>query len=278
VDALSYRDHVIDRLGRVYDLGTSVRRDAALALATVAECDEPDVGAALMRSLNDPSVQVRRAAAEALATRRDRRAVPALTEAALSWNGRYEPARAAALEALAALAGADTAQTVVTTVVERGDSMARLADVLDVTIEGDGNDSAEAVTAAILALARDEAAAERAAEILVWLGADSVEPLIDWLDGGGRSVPAIRALGKLRDLRATDELVRLLSEHDLEVRRAAAEALGDICDPRARGPLCEASRDLDYRVRQAALSALQKLGPPPLSAEVVTSADADHGY
>jgi HEAT repeat protein len=279
VAALSYSDHLIDRLGRVYDLGTSVRRDAALALATVAERDDVDVGTALMRSLGDPSAQVRSAAANALAARRDRRAVPALTEAALTWNGRYESARAGALEALSTLAGPDTARTVVTTLVERGSGMGRAADILGATINGSEAVSAQAVMAALLAVSqRHGPAAERAAEILVWLGSESVEPLIGVLDGGTRSLPAIRALGRLRDLRATDSLVRLLSEDNPDVRQAAAEALGDVSDPRARGPLLEASGDLNYRVRETALNALQRIGALPLSVEVGAGRDRDSGF
>lgn len=280
VAALSYRDPLTDRLGRVYDLGASVRRDAALALATAAERDQPDIGAALIGSLSDPSGQVRCAAAKALAARGDRRALPVLTQAALTWDSpRYEAARAAALDALAALMGPDTAHIVVTTLIERGDGMARAISILEATIDSSGPESAQAVSAAMLAFwHQGGAAAERAAEVLVWLGSVSVEPLIDVLGHGNRSVPAIRALGRLRDLRATDVLVRLLFEDEPEVRRAAAEALGDISNPRARGPLSEASRDLDYRTRQAALNALQKLGPMPLGSEVASSPDADDGY
>lgn len=280
VAALSYRDHVTDRFGRLYDLGASVRRDAALALATAAERDELDVGAALMRSLSDPSVQVRRAAANALAARHDLRAVPALTEAALTWNGpRHESARAAALKALAALAGPDTARTVVTTLVERGDGVEPAVDVLGVAVGNGGAESAHAADAAMLALSQgNAAAADRAAEILVWLGSESVDLLIDEIEGGSRSLPAITALGKLRDLRATDTLVPLLSEDEPEVRRVAAKALGEISDPRTRGPLSDASGDLDYRVREAALTALQKLGPLPLNSEVATGPDADGGF
>jgi hypothetical protein len=279
VAALNYRDHLTDRLGRVYDLGASVRRDAALALATVPERDDVDVGAALIRSLHDPSAEVRRAAAEALGARQDHRAVPELAKAALTWNGRYEPARAAALEALGALAGLDTARVVVRTLVERGGDMTRATDILDAAIVSTGEDTAQAVTAAMLALSqRSGAAAERAGDILVWLGSESVEPLVGALEDGSRSLPMIRALGRLRDLRATDALARLLSEDDPAVRRAAAEALGAVSDLRARGPLLEASGDLDYRVREAALNALQKLSPLPLNSELATSPEGDHGF
>ena len=121
VRALTYRDYLTDRLGRAYDLGASVRRDAALALGSAPDIDDVDVGTALIESLRDPSAEVRRAAAKALGARHETRAARALAEAALSWREpRYEHARAAAVEALYHLSGPATARAFVATVIERG--------------------------------------------------------------------------------------------------------------------------------------------------------------
>ena len=119
VDALDYRDHVLDQYGRMYDLGAPVRRDAALALST-ANTNGLDVGPPLTRSLGDHTGQVRSAAASALGVRRDGRAAAALLEAALTWEGpRYVAARAAAVDALLQLSTPETICLVVHYVVQR---------------------------------------------------------------------------------------------------------------------------------------------------------------
>ena len=51
VRALVYYDRLSDSQGRLYDLGAGVRRDAALALASVADTGEVDIGAALIGAL-----------------------------------------------------------------------------------------------------------------------------------------------------------------------------------------------------------------------------------
>ena len=106
VRALTYRDFVTDRFGRMYDLGASTRRDAALALGSVPDTDDVDAGSALIESLRDSSAEVRRAASTALGARHETRAARALAEAGLSSRDpRYEHARAAAVEALFRLSG-----------------------------------------------------------------------------------------------------------------------------------------------------------------------------
>jgi HEAT repeat protein len=271
VRALSYHDYLTDRLGRVYDLGAGVRRDAALALAPMADTDAVDVATALTRSLQDPSVEVRRSVARALAIRGDRHTVPALADAALTWTDpRYEPARVAAIAALATMDEPETAETCVTIVVDRCEDMDRAMAVLAPLVSNGSIEAKHsALTAATVALwQRTGDPAERAAEVMVWLGPDSVEPLIDLLERRGPHLPAIRALGRLRDLRATDALTPLLSDSSPDVRLAAAVALGETTDLRARGPLLEAGGDPDHRVREAAIAALQRLGPATISPEV----------
>ncbi len=266
VVALSYRDHVTDSLDRVYDLGAGVRRDAALALASMPATGDLDVGAALIRSLSDSSCEVRRAVASSLGARRERRAGPALARAALTWEEpQYGPARAAAVTALLELAEPWTAQTFVLMAVHESEADAgRVRDILTRLVATGDEDRARAASdAAILALSTGKGdVCERAAEMLVWLGSGSIEPLLS-ISGqpGAARVPAIRALGELRDLRAAESLSWLLRDSDPDVRHAAAEALGGISDPRVAKPLIDATTDPDYHVREAALEAVQRLGP-----------------
>jgi hypothetical protein len=139
---------------------------------------------------------------------------------------------------------------------------------------GDARATQSASSAATAALRhRNGDAAERAAQVMVWLGSVSVEPLIEVLEEDGACVPAIRALGRLRDLRATEALVPLVSDDDPEVRRAAVVALARTSDPRTRSVLLDACGDPDHRVREAAIAAIQKLSLPMIvGPEVAESA------
>jgi HEAT repeat protein len=265
VAALGYRDHVVDQQGRVYDLGASVRRDAALALASVPDSDTVDFGPELIKSLGDSSSEVRRAAAVALGARHEARAAIALTEAALSWDDpRYAAARAAASEALLELIGPDVIEVVVNCVIEGPFDADRAENVVKDMAERGGEETAgRACAAAAAALSRGGGvAAERASELLVWLGSDSVEPLLGLLsDGGDGRTAAIAALGQIGDLGASQPLVRLLFDDDAAVRRAVAIALGLIADPTTVQSLVAATADPNRMVRNAALEALQRLGP-----------------
>ena len=264
VRALTYRDFVTDRFGRMYDLGASTRRDAALALGSVPDTDDVDVGSALIESLGDPSAEVRRAAAKALGARHETRAARALAEAGLSWRDpRYQHARAAAVEALFHLSGPEAARALVGTVIERGADPKRARDILcRVVASGRGDTAQSAASTAVLALLHgDGGAAERAAEVLVWLGPAGVEPLLGVVESGnGARLASIRALGRLRDLRSTETLVAFLSDDNPDVRQTAATSLGEIADPRVTRPLLAATSDSDYGVRKAALEAVQALG------------------
>jgi HEAT repeat protein len=108
----------------------------------------------------------------------------------------------------------------------------------------------------------DADGAFRAADVLVWLGAESVEPLIVVLaESRHVRLPAIVALGYLGDLRASGPLVEHLSDGDAAVRAAAATALGEIADPSVSRALLPLTVDSDPGVRAAALAVLQRLGP-----------------
>lgn len=272
VRALGYHDYMTDRLGRMYDLGAGVRRDAALALASVAGTDGVDVGAALIRSLSDSSGEVRRAAARSLGSRREIRAAPALAEAALARHEpRYAPAGTAAADALLDLSGPDSVRALVTVVVQRDADLTLAREILTKMVASGGSEAARCacVTAALALSEGDGEVSERAAEVLVWLGRDSVEALLGLLGStNGARLASIRALGRLGDLRSSDALVALLCDDDTDVRRTAAIALGDIADARVTQPLLAATADSDHGVRRAALEAVQKLGGPGASTDL----------
>jgi len=264
VAALGYHDYVTDRFARIYDLGTSIRRDAALALASTHDGDDVDVGAALIGALGDSSGAVRSAAAAALAGRRDERAVCALATAALTWREpRYETARAAATEALLELSGPEAADAFVRSVVQQEADPAVAAEILARMVRLGGDETFRGASAAAVdALSTaDGAVGDRAADVLVWLGPGSVEALLSALTSEHARLPAIVASGKLRDLRCSEALVGLLTDPDPRLRRAAATALGEIADPSVAPALFEATADTDPLVRESVLAAVRKLGP-----------------
>ena len=265
VSALDYRDQVLDRYGRMYDLGAHVRRDAALALAT-ADTNGFDVGPPLTRSLGDHAGEVRRAAASTLGVRREARAATALLEAALTWEEpRYMAARAAAVDALLQLSAPETVRLVVRYVVQRPFDRSRVEGIVRSMAARGGEETVrEACWTAAAALGRGEGAtAERAADVLTWLGPDSVEPLLTLLsEPVDTRLGAVTALGRIGDLRASQALVeRLRDDDNPRVRRAAAVALGEVADPCTAQSLLAATGDPDHAVRAATLEALQKLGP-----------------
>ncbi len=54
-------------------------------------------------------------------------------------------------------------------------------------------------------------------------------------------------LGKLKDWRAVEPLIKALKDEEKDVRKSAAEALGEIGDERAIKPLYEVSKDEDLK-------------------------------
>lgn len=71
---------------------------------------------------------------------------------------------------------------------------------------------------------------------------------------------AAMMLGKLRDPRAVDPLIRALNAPGHQTPLHAAQALGKIGDPRAIEPLLMLAANGRDKTRQAALEALDKLG------------------
>jgi HEAT repeat protein len=70
-------------------------------------------------------------------------------------------------------------------------------------------------------------------------------------------------LGKLRDPRAVDPLIRALEAPGHQTPVHAAQALGKIGDPRAIEPLLMLAANGRDRTREVALEALERLGHDP---------------
>ena len=71
---------------------------------------------------------------------------------------------------------------------------------------------------------------------------------------------AAKALGQLKDTRATFPLIEILSSDWDEARKAAAWALGEIQDLAAIEPLIQVLQDENREVRDIAQAALLKIG------------------
>ena len=94
------------------------------------------------------------------------------------------------------------------------------------------------------------------------LGKDAVPTLIRTLSDGDARVRAgvARALGKMKDPRATEAMLGALKDGDADVRREAARGLGEIKDPRSLDGLLAALTDPREGVRRNAARALGPLG------------------
>jgi HEAT repeat protein len=127
---------------------------------------------------------------------------------------------------------------------------------------------------------RDASVRIRAAEALVQVGFEAVEPLCEALFSIQSYVrwTAAEALGQIGDTRAVAPLCELLADRDSDVRRVAIEALERIGDPAAVEPLCHAVQDSDWKVRMRAVRALEQSGDlravKPLC-EALSSADEE---
>ena len=92
----------------------------------------------------------------------------------------------------------------------------------------------------------------------------AVEPIIKALDQGKAIVASAKALGRLKDPRAVNSLVKRLSCPDNAVLSAVADALGEISDPRAIDSLVRAFCLImpSGTHRRDIAKALEKLGEP----------------
>ncbi|MCC6444398.1 MAG: HEAT repeat domain-containing protein [Armatimonadetes bacterium] len=98
-----------------------------------------------------------------------------------------------------------------------------------------------------------------------------VDPLLKHIDekvpGLRRNI--VRSLGQIADPRATEAVIRVLNE-DEQVRLEAITALGEFRDARAVSPLVALLDSDDYEVRNSAITALHRIGRPAIPALIAT--------
>ena len=128
----------------------------------------------------------------------------------------------------------------------------------------------------------DERSSRTVAEALTAFGVLAVPELLRALGEGSNAtarVWAARILGRIRDTRATDDLVTRLYDRDDRLRMAAAEALGNLGDARALQPLVRATlRDPAPQVRAHAAGAVATIeGARAMDVLVAALADPDYG-
>ncbi len=126
-----------------------------------------------------------------------------------------------------------------------------------------------------------EGASRSIAEALVAFGDLSIDPLLRVLSSPthpSTRVWVARILGRIKDPRATDDLVVRLHDRDDLLRIAAAEALGLIADARATQPLIRAMlRDPAPQVRAHAAGSVARIeGERAVDVLVAALADPDY--
>lgn len=92
----------------------------------------------------------------------------------------------------------------------------------------------------------------------------AVDPMIQAVDDSKEDpdiqVMAAQTLGRMKDIRALDVLLKALEYEDYGVRAMAAQSLGNLGDTKAVEPLILALKDKDSEVRDRAAYALGKIG------------------
>lgn len=106
---------------------------------------------------------------------------------------------------------------------------------------------------------------------------DRVKDLISDLDYVDKfiQIEAAEELAEIKDPRAVDPLIGILSDPREEVRTAGVIALGKIKDPRAIIPLIQMFRDESLGVRKNAAIALQNMGYETIDPLITSLKDPD---
>jgi hypothetical protein len=259
VEAAGFQDVVPDPRSGTIDVGAPVREEAILALGRLDSEAGADTAVA---ALADPVDRVRVAAVRVLYARE---AATALANA-LAWlPAGHGHARRLTLHALAQLRQPGCAPVLATALVRArghepvGDEEVALLMTL---LEADGGAAADAVLEQLVRELADErdAVADRAQDLLALLAPASVEAAIAELETGAAPHRAAVVLGRIRDIRAMEPLMRALRHRDARVRAESAAALGELRDPATVEALIHATADSDHVVRAQACWALDRLG------------------
>ena len=244
---------------RLQDSEVEVRRAAAAALA---EQEDPRALAALLAALRgDADAEVRKYAAHALGEIKDRRAVEALVAAL---RDRDEEVRETAAHALYEIR--DPGAAAALGAVLSGDPSAEVRKVAAMALAEMGG--ASAVPGLVTALRdRDPEVSQAAAHALGEIGDPrAVDALRTAVRGGGPAEvrkTAIHALAEIGDARAVADVTPALSDPDAEVRKLAVYAIAEMDPDQAPQALVDlATREADAEVRKTAIWALAELRDP----------------
>jgi HEAT repeat protein len=256
-EAAGYQEFSSGAGGTVTDQGIQTRAEALVALGKLA----PERARHTIRAaLHDPADEVRCEAVRVMATLD---AADALAQA-LRWLSPDGLSYGLALETISAMDSARPA-AIADALVHREDDepLDEEASRLILTPpRSNGADASEALLELLIGALGDERdiVVERAAELLVRLSPESVEPLVSELTSGQNPAEAAHVLGRLGEPRTLRPLMEALQHGDARVRQESAGALGELRDPAAIEPLLQATHDSDRRVRAQAGAALDRLG------------------
>jgi HEAT repeat protein len=258
LEATKYQEPAPTSAGTLTDLGVPVREDAILAIGTLA----PEQGhKAITDGLRDPADRVRCAAVRVLHALHD---VGDLAEA-LQWlPSDAGNSRTLASQAIVSLRKSVKPSVVADAVVHRedddllGEQDARLI----LALLNEERTATDQVLELLLTALGDERGivADRAADLLVRLAPESIEPLVIELRTGSNPADAAYVLGRIGDPQILDVLVKALRHRDAGVRAESAAALAELQDPAAVKPLLRATRDKEHTVRSQARIALDRMG------------------
>jgi HEAT repeat protein len=241
---------------------TTVRREAILALGYEKG---PAVLPALAGLLDDPSPEIQHAAVIALGKRGDPAAVRHLAKPKILRSPSTD-VRWAAVTAIGQLGDASAVDLLVSAAgddewVVRDQAVSELKRILG-GLASRHERRAVRIFMKLLDLENREIA-DTAVDGLVSMGRRSVNPLLRalWTSSPGWRASAAKALGRIGEPGAVPHLVRLLSDPDARVRRAAVEALSRADGAGALEAVLSALEDNVPSVQGQAQKALVDFGP-----------------
>jgi HEAT repeat protein len=259
VEAAEFQDLVWSRDGETRDRGAGVREKAILALGELSTAAGNGTVAA---ALSDPSDRVRTAAVRVLYAREQ--AAPLVD--ALRWLPAHDgTARRLAIEAIAGLNRPEHARALAAAIVRAHGENPPGDDELELLGwffgHSESSEKLQVIDDLLSALAdAREAVAERAEQLLAWLSPAALDGVIAELESGRAAHRAASVLGRIKDSRALEPLLKGLGHGEAHVRAASAAALGELRDPAAVELLMRATRDSDHEVRAQAGWALDHIG------------------
>lgn len=113
---------------------------------------------------------------------------------------------------------------------------------------------------------------------LGYIGAPTVYPVIEALKSGNSNsrIWAAKALGRIKDPRATEALIGALEDQERYVRWHAVEGLGEIGDPNAVEPLLNLLKDPTWNFGWVLPKALGQIGDTRAIVPLLEAQDLDH--